>query len=105
MKQPKQPTYSRTTIRQWRKHKGLTLEQLGGAIDMTESHLSMLERGERGYTQETLERIAAALNVEPSKLLGRLPGPKDELAEIVEGMTTQKDRLRAAKILKAMADD
>lgn len=64
----------RTFIRAWRKHRGLTLEQLADRIEMTPSHLSMLERAERAYTQETLERVADALQTDAASLLMRLPG-------------------------------
>jgi transcriptional regulator with XRE-family HTH domain len=61
----KRPTF----IREWRKHRGLTLEQLGEKIDMTASHLSMLERGQRAYTQDTLEAVATALQTDAAALL------------------------------------
>jgi len=53
--------FQRTFIREWRKKKGLTLERLAERVGLTASHLSMLERGERGYTQETLEALAEEL--------------------------------------------
>lgn len=66
-------TLRRTFIRQWRQHRGLTLEQLADLVDMTASHLSMLERGQRAYTQETLEAIAEALRTDTASLLSRDP--------------------------------
>jgi len=60
-------------VRQWRKHRGLTLQRLADRLDMTPSHFSMLERGERGYTQETLEKLASALNTDVGSLLVRDP--------------------------------
>lgn len=65
--------FSRTFIKQWRNHRGLTLERLADRIDMTQSHLSMLENGKRGYTQETLELIAHALQTDAASLLIRNP--------------------------------
>lgn len=76
--------YRRTFIREWRKHRKLTLERLAEAVDMTPSHLSMLERRERGYTQETLEKIAAALKTDVGSLLTRDPGQSDELEEVLK---------------------
>ena len=61
--------FRKTLIRNWRKHRNLTLEQMADALDMSASHLSMLERGKRGYTQETLERIAAVLKTDTGSLL------------------------------------
>lgn len=65
--------FRRTFIRQWRQFRNLTLEQLADRLDMTASHLSMLERGQRGYTQETLEEVAEALRTDVASLLMRDP--------------------------------
>ncbi len=63
-----------TFMRDWRKFRdNMTLEELGHRIGMTASNLSMLERGERGYTQETIEAIANALNTSVAALLTRAP--------------------------------
>ena len=70
---PKKRQFRRTFIREWRKHRNKTLEQLAEALDMTASHFSMLERGQRGYTQETLEAIAEALQTDAASLLMRNP--------------------------------
>jgi|SRR5262245_31678769 len=63
----------KTFIREWRKHRGLTLQGLADRLDMTPSHFSMLERGIRAYTQETLEKTAGALNTDVGSLLARDP--------------------------------
>jgi transcriptional regulator with XRE-family HTH domain len=65
--------FQRTFIRQWREHRNLTLEQLAERVDMTASYLSMLERGQRGYTQDTLEALAHALQTDTASLLRRDP--------------------------------
>jgi transcriptional regulator with XRE-family HTH domain len=70
---PAKRQFRKTYIREWRKHRGLTLEELAGHVGMTASHFSMLERGQRGYTQETLEAIANVLKTSASALLGRNP--------------------------------
>lgn len=76
---PPAKRFRRTYIREWRKHRDLTLEQLADRLDMTASHLSMLERGQRGYTQETLEAIAHALQTEAASLLMRDPSDPDAI--------------------------
>jgi transcriptional regulator with XRE-family HTH domain len=81
---PRNTGFRRTFIRHWRKHRGLTLEQLAARLDMTASHLSMLENGKRGYTQETLERVAEALNTDPASLLMRNPGDPDAIWTVWE---------------------
>jgi transcriptional regulator with XRE-family HTH domain len=74
--------FRRTFIREWRQHRGLTLEQLADRLDVTASHLSMLERGQRGYAQETLERLAEALQTDPASLLMRNPADQDAIWSI-----------------------
>jgi transcriptional regulator with XRE-family HTH domain len=71
--------FKRTFIREWRKARSLTLEKLSdllqerGQHDVGPSQLSMLERGERGYTQQTIEAIADALQVDVASLLAINP--------------------------------
>jgi len=78
----KKGKFRRTFIREWRKHRGLTLEQVAGRLDMTPGHISMLERGQRGYTQETLEAVAAALQTDVASLLMRDPSDSEGLWSI-----------------------
>jgi len=77
MKQGKPATtkrqFRRTFIRQWREYRDLTLEELAEKVDMSASHFSMLERGQRGYTQETLEKLAHCLQTSAGALLDRNP--------------------------------
>ena len=66
--------FRRTFIREWRQHRELTLTQLATLLGLVPSHLSMLERGQRGYTQDTIERLAEALQTDVATLLTRRPG-------------------------------
>src|SRR5262244_2866458 len=74
--------FRRTYIREWRKYRGLTLEKVADRLDMTPGHISMLERGQRGYTQETLEAVAAALQTDVASLLMRDPSDSEGLWSI-----------------------
>lgn len=60
-------------IRQWRKHRGLTLERLADRLEITAGALSNVERGDSGYTQPLLEALAYALQCEPADLIMRDP--------------------------------
>jgi transcriptional regulator with XRE-family HTH domain len=80
----KPPRFRRTYIAQWREIRNLTQEQLAARLDMTQSHLSMLENGKRGYTQETLEAIAHALQTDVASLLMRDPTRPEALWSIWE---------------------
>jgi transcriptional regulator with XRE-family HTH domain len=56
-------------VRDARKRKGLSQEQLALEADMKRSYLSDLERGTRNPSVRALARLAAALDVEPWTLL------------------------------------
>lgn len=60
-------------IRQWRKHRGLTQEQLAEVVGVTHGAISQLERGETGYTQPMLEALADAMHCQPADLIMRDP--------------------------------
>lgn len=76
------PRFRPTFIKQWREHRGLSQEQLAERLEMTQSHLSMLENGKRGYTQETLEAVAHALQTDVASLLMRNPKDGDGIWSI-----------------------
>jgi transcriptional regulator with XRE-family HTH domain len=104
MKRPRpQPRrqYRRTFIRQWRKHRDLTLEQLAEKIDMVPSHLSMLERGQRAYTQDTLEAIARALSTDVTALLSRDPGEPDLIGDLWR-RADPAEREQIARVARAL---
>lgn len=79
---PQKRQFRKTYIRQWREHRGLTLEQLADRVEMTPSYLSMFERGQRGYTQNTLEALAEALQTDAASLLMRDPGDEEAVWSI-----------------------
>jgi phage repressor protein C with HTH and peptisase S24 domain len=68
---------AKTFIKEWRKYRGLTQEQLADMIDMSNSNLSRIESGAVRYTSDSLEMIAHALAVDVTDLLSR--GPSDGL--------------------------
>lgn len=88
----KRKSYRRTFIRAWRKHRGLTLEQLADRVEMTPSGLSMLERGQSGYTQERLEQLADALMTDPASLLMRDPEQEDPMWSVWDQATPAEKR-------------
>jgi transcriptional regulator with XRE-family HTH domain len=96
------PTFRRTFIRQWRKHRGLTLEQLAARIDMTTSNLSMLETGKRGYSQPTLERIADALQTDAGSLLMRDPSTPEASIWTIWEQAKPGERRQIVEVAKAL---
>lgn len=99
---PKKRQFRRTFIREWRQYRGLTLEQMAERLDMTASHFSMLERGQRGYTQETLEAIAETLQTTAASLLMRNPLDEDADWSLWDRAKPGERRL-AIELLKTIA--
>ena len=56
-------------MRDVRKSKGLTQEELAEKCDLHTSYLAGVERGERNVTIQTLEKIAQGLEIPPVDLL------------------------------------
>src|ERR671916_141731 len=73
-------------VRQLRRERGLTLEELAGEVGTSVAHLSRLESGARQPSLEGLLRIAATLGVEVGELLEapEEPGP----GTVVRGATS-----------------
>lgn len=69
----KQPQFRRTFIRQWREHRGMTLEQLGEAIHLSHAQLGRIERGLQPYNQALLEAVADVLGTDVPSLIMRDP--------------------------------
>jgi len=97
--------HPRHFIREWRKHRGLTLERLAERIEVTHGAISQLERGLVNYTQPMLEALASALSCEPSDLLRPPPiDAENELAAYVMRLDSHK-REQALRLLRVALDD
>ncbi len=57
------------TIRKFRRHQKLTLEALAEIVEMSVSHLSLIERNKRELSLENLSQLGQALNVPPSVII------------------------------------
>lgn len=64
-------------IKEWRKHRGLTQDQLAERIGLDRAYLSKIESGKRRYDQPFLEAAAVALQCEPADLIVRDPTDPD----------------------------
>lgn len=76
--EPLKPTHVVTHyIAAWRKHRRMTVQQVGEAAGLTSSMITQLEKGRSRYSQASLTAIAGALKVQPWQLLRS--GPSDTL--------------------------
>ena len=60
---------SRQFFREWRKHRGMTLEKAAEKAGMTAGNLSAMERGVQGYTTPGLQSLADVYETSPGWLL------------------------------------
>lgn len=89
-------------IRQWRTHRGYTLEQVAEMIGVTHGGLSQLERGVINYTQPMLEKLAEALNCEPADLIMRDPSSDTwSIWDQVKNLPEEEQR-RVSAVIDAM---
>ncbi|WP_339221086.1 helix-turn-helix transcriptional regulator [Paenibacillus sp. FSL H8-0332] len=65
-------------IRAIRKAKGLTQQQLAELSNLDDAYIGAVERGERNFSIDTLEKIVAALNIQPLELFQNM----DDLNEV-----------------------
>ncbi|UWQ30224.1 helix-turn-helix domain-containing protein [Leisingera sp. M523] len=92
-------------IRELRKTNGLTLAELAGKIGVSAPHLSEVERGKKNLNNHLIERIADALGVSPTELLGAPPRNKiiGDLEKYLSGKSEKEQQglLEAMKALEA----
>ena len=99
----KKKKFRSTFIRDWRKHRQLTLERVAERIGMTTSNLSKIERGEQPYTQPILEALADALTASPSDLIMRPPHAKNDLLTLVEALEAEQQK-QAIAVIRALGN-
>lgn len=90
-------------IKEWRKHRGLTQEQLAERIGIARSYLTKIERGDRRYDQPFLEHAAYALRCEPGDLIVRDPTTTENIWSVWEKLTPPQ-RVQALAVIKALSD-
>ena len=69
------------TIHSLRKQKGLSQDVLSGLAGIARTHLSMIENGNKKANFETIWRIALALDMRPSELVGKIEQEVERTAD------------------------
>jgi len=87
-------------LRQWRKHRGYTLERLSEMAGMSVGNLSDLERGKHGFNQAHLEHFAELLRCRPQDLIMRDPTAPQPIWSIWDDVP-ETQRGQALEVLKA----
>lgn len=89
-------------IREWRRHRGLTLEKLAERIGMSHQNLGKIERYIVPYNQVLLELLATELRCEPADLIMRDPSQPAALWSIYDQLTPVQ-RETALAMLQGLA--
>ena len=96
-------------IKQVRERHDMTQEELAEKVDISASHMSVVERGKKGVKVETLVNIANALDVSPNELLQdvAIHAQTDTANELTAKiMRLPADRRAVAlNVLKALVDE
>lgn len=90
----------RQFIKSWRKHRGLTQEQLADRVGVDRSYVNKIENGKKRYDQPFLEAAAQALGCEPADLIMRDPTDAAAIWTIWDQIPPTQ-RAQAAKVLEA----
>jgi transcriptional regulator with XRE-family HTH domain len=96
----------RIYLRQWRKHRGLTQEQVVNRLAIheddkmpaTAASLSRLENGKQPFTPRILEALADIYSCETWELIGRDPTKEGVVIDMVRRLDEQKQAQVAAFI-------
>jgi transcriptional regulator with XRE-family HTH domain len=89
-------------LKEWRKHRGYTQERLAEMLETSKGYVSDLERGNRPYNQDLLERAADALMCDPADLLMRDPSQPEGIWSIWDTLKPkeQEQVVEIAKTIK-----
>lgn len=95
---------TRTFIREWREHRGLSQDRLVARVaervdGFSKSSLSRIETAKQPYSQPILEALAWALSCEPADLIMRDPkSPIWSIMDALRDMTPDQQRQIAAVV-------
>jgi transcriptional regulator with XRE-family HTH domain len=87
------PPYQRTLLRQWREHRGRTLEQAAETVGITHASLSRIERGKQPYSQVILEALAEYYDTDVVSLLIRDPQDPEGIWSVWDQAKPREKRL------------
>jgi transcriptional regulator with XRE-family HTH domain len=96
---PKQRLYGPHFLREWRDHKGMTLEAAGEAIGLSHAQLGRIERRLQPYNQGLLEALAELYGTEPASLIVRNPLKPDAMWSLWE-QAKEAERIETEKYLE-----
>jgi transcriptional regulator with XRE-family HTH domain len=88
-------------LREWRKFRKLTQQELADRLDTSKSVISDMERGELQLSPKWARRIAPILNVSPGYLLDHDPEKLDTDIIDIWARIPERDRETAKRVLES----
>lgn len=88
-------------VREWRQKRGLTQERLAERIPFSPGAISQLETGRTAYTQDMIEALAEALELQPGDLISRNPEVESDVVQLFNDLPADKRRI-AIEMLKTL---
>jgi transcriptional regulator with XRE-family HTH domain len=79
-------TYVGERIKSIRKAKGLTQAVLGEQVELPQSYIGGIEKGERNISLDTLQKLMNALHISPSEFFREYDNKDANLKEILESL-------------------
>jgi transcriptional regulator with XRE-family HTH domain len=83
-------------IAAWRRHRGMSQDELAAQIGMTSATVSRVEAGKQPYNQKMIEDIASALLTSVADLIAHDPEAPDPLTPVLQYATPDELRQIAA---------
>lgn len=88
-------------LKEWRKHRGMTQEQLAAAVGTSKSQISELERYNLQLSPKWLRKLAPVLDVQQGHIIDHSPDDLDNDIIDIWARIPERDRLQAARVLKS----
>ena len=92
-------------LRAWRKHIGLTQQEVANAVETTKSVISNLERGHLQLSEKWLRRLAPLLKTSPGYILDHDPALLDNDVFQIWQRIDIADRPQAMRVLRSFIRD
>lgn len=88
-------------LKEWRKFRGMTQQELADALETSKSVISDMERGELQLSPKWLRRIAPILKTQPGHILDHDPAEIDNDIIDIWSHIDQRDRDQAIRVLRS----
>jgi len=92
-------------LREYRRKCGFTQEKLAETVGISTHYLAMLETGRNFVTSETLERLAAALEIPVFELFVNEQSPRIELEQLRQDIVKEINQTVSKAIKASFAEE